>query len=267
MNWLRRKAQVLLETEFAAWSAYRVQIVIQMLSGTLSVVMLLVWMNQASTSPGGQIQGYTAAHFAAYFLASWLVNELLSSWVGGEMEYTIRSGRLSSLLLRPVDPMWVYYAQMVSERLVRLLPTLLLFGAGVWLTGATFTRDWRVYPAVLGLLVLGFNVWFLWEYLFGLLAFWTESSDDLAQLGWLLYITLGGLIAPLTLLPTWVQGVAHWTPFPYLLGLPAELLAGKAVLAQAGEGIVILAGWLLVFWGLRTLMWHFGLKRYGAVGA
>lgn len=267
MKWLTRKALVLFETEFAGWSAYRVQIVLQMLSGTLSVVMMLVWMTQAQNSPAGQVQGFTPAHFAAYFLASWLLNELLSSWVGGEMDYQIRSGRLSALLLRPIDPMWAYYAQMLSERLVRLPPTLLLFCLGVWLTRASFTPNWRIYPLVLCFFVLAFQVRFLWEYLFGLLAFWTESSDDLAQLGWLLQVTLGGLIAPLTLFPTWVQSVAAWTPFPYMLNLPAELLIGKAEVSQALPGLLILSGWLLALWLVRGVMWRRGLQHYTAVGA
>ena len=81
------------------------------------------------------------------------------------------------------------------------------------------------------------------------------------------WAALGGMFAPLAFYPGWVQAVAAWTPFPYMLGLPAQLLAGKATLAQAGQGALMLLGWLAVLWAVRLTVWRVGLRRYGAVGA
>ena len=75
------------------------------------------------------------------------------------------------------------------------------------------------------------------------------------------------MFAPLSLYPEWVQGVARWTPFPYMLGLPARLLAGQATLSEAAQGALVLGAWLVAFWLLRLGVWRAGLKRYGAVGA
>jgi len=52
-----------------------------------------------------------------------------------------------------------------------------------------------------------------------------------------------------------------------MLGLPAQLLAGKATLEQAAQGAVMLTVWLVVFWFVRLGVWRVGLKKYGAVGA
>lgn len=267
MNAAWRKARVLFSTQFALMAEYRAEVVIWMLSGTLSLVMMLVWMAQAAAAPGGQVSGYSPREFATYFLSTWLVSQLIVVWVAYELDFDIRQGTLSPRLLRPMDPLWSHFMGHLSERVVRLLPMLILVTAFTALSGAQFTRDWRMYPAVAGLAALGFAVRFLWEYTIGLLAFWTESNTSFQELVWLVYAALGGMFAPLSFYPTWVQDVARWTPFPYMLGLPAQLLAGKATLAQAGTGALILTGWLAFFWTLRLLVWRAGLRRYGAVGA
>lgn len=264
-NW--NKTKVLFSTQFALATEYRAETIIWMLSGTLSLVMMLVWMAQAAATPSGQMNDYTPAAFASYFLASWMVVQLQVVWVAWELDFEIRHGALSPKLLRPLDPMWQHLAGHVAERLVRFLPMLSLVVLFAWLSGAAFTAQWWAYPVGLALVLLGFSARFLWEYTIGLLAFWTDSSTSFQELVWLLYAALGGLFAPLAFYPEWVQGIARWTPFPYMLGLPAQLLAGKATLEQAAQGAVVLTVWLVVLWFVRLAVWRVGLKKYGAVGA
>ena len=145
-----------------------------------------------------------------------------------------------------------------------MLVLLLVFAA---LTGAHFTERLWAYPAVLTLALLGLCVRFLWEYTLGLLAFWTESSSSFSEVMWLFYAAFGGMFAPLSFYPQAVQDVARWTPFPYMLGLPAALLAGKASAAEALHGAGVLLGWLAALWLLRRWVWARGLAKYGAVGA
>ena len=83
----------------------------------------------------------------------------------------------------------------------------------------------------------------------------------------MLYAALGGLLAPLSLYPLAVQKVAAFTPFPYMLGLPCDLLTGKADLPDALRGFAILLAWTLGFGLLRAWMWKRGVRKYGAVGA
>ena len=262
-----RKARVLWAVSLASTLEYRAETLIWMLSGTLNLVMMLVWMTQAQGAPGGQINGYTPQAFAGYFLATWLVSQLLVVWVGWELDYKIRQGTLSPELLRPLDPLWRELASHLTDKAFRLpimLVLLLIFAA---LTGAQFTSQWWAYPAVLGLALLGLCVRFLWEYTLGLLAFWTESSSSFGEVLWLFYAAFGGMFAPLSFYPGWLQTLAAWTPFPYMLGLPAALLAGKASGAEALRGAGVLLGWLAVMWLVRRWVWGRGLAKYGAVGA
>lgn len=262
-----RKLRVLMATQIAHMTAYRAEIVIWMLSGTLSLIMMLIWMAQARQAQGGEIGGYDAQAFASYFLATWLTGQLLVVWVAWELDMEIRLGQLSPKLLRPLDPFWQHYAAHIAERFVRVPLMLVVLALFALLAGARFSSDPRVYLAYLGLTVLGFSMRFLAEYCSGLIAFWTDSATSFSELFWLVYAALGGLFAPMAFYPQWVQDIARFTPFPYMLGLPASLLAGKATLAQAGQGALVLGAWLAGLFVLRLVLWRTGLRKYGAVGA
>ena len=261
------KARVLLANGFASMTAYRAEIFIWMLSGTLSLIMMLLWMAQAAHAPGRQVGGYSASGFATYFLSTWLTGQLLVVWVAWELDFEIRQGQLSAQLLRPLDPIWRHSLGHVAERIVRLPFMLVLLVLFAFLTHASFSRSPLDYLLFVVTALMGFTLRFLWEYCTGLLAFWMDSSTSFSELNWLLYAALGGLFAPLSFYPQAVQHVARFTPFPYMLGLPAELLAGKATLERAAFGLLILTLWTLAFAALRLWMWRAGLRRYGAVGA
>ncbi len=261
------KFRVLFVTQFATHLEYRAESVIWMLSSTISLTMMLVWMAQAAATKTGTISGYNGTDFATYFLGTWFISQLIVVWVVWELDIEIRQGTLSPKLLRPLDPMWIHYVAHVSERLIRVVPMIGILAVFVWLSGASFTHDWRAYVAALSLAFLGFSARFLWEYIIGLMAFWLDSSTSFQQVVWLSYAALGGMFAPLSFYPQWVQDIAVWTPFPYMLGLPAQLLAGKASLAGAEHGALILSGWVILLWFVRLATWKAGLKKYGAVGA
>ncbi|WP_241191208.1 ABC transporter permease [Deinococcus psychrotolerans] len=262
-----RKFKVLMAVQFAHMTVYRAEIVIWMLSGTLSLIMGLIWMQQASSSPKGEIGGYTAQDFASYFIATWGTAQILVVWVAWELSFDVRQGTLSPKLLRPIDPFWMHYVGHWAERIVRLPLMFVLLVIFALLTGAHYTTDVSHWLAYLMLVPLAFTLRFLLEYSIGLLAFWFEAAENFQELIWVLYAALGGLLAPISLYPAAVQTIAYATPFPYMLSLPCNLLTGKADLGDALRGWLILLGWTLTFAALRAVLWRRGVRKYGAVGA
>ncbi|AWN24575.1 ABC transporter permease [Deinococcus irradiatisoli] len=248
-------------------TVYRAEIVIWMLSGTLSLIMGLIWMQQAASAPGGEIGGYTARDFASYFIATWGTAQILVVWVAWELSFDVRQGTLSPKLLRPIDPFWMHYIGHWAERVVRLPIMFALLVVFARLSGAHYTAEAWPWLAYLLLVPLAFTLRFLLEYSIGLLAFWFEAAENFQELIWVLYAALGGLLAPLSLYPAAVQRFAAFTPFPYMLGLPCDLLTGKAGLGDALRGFAILLAWTLAFGLLRSWMWRRGVRKYGAVGA
>lgn len=265
---LLRKLRAIFAAQVAHMTAYRAEIMIWMLAGTLSFIMMAIWIAQARSAPGGQIGGYDAGGFASYFLGTWITGQFLVVWVVWELDYQVRLGHLSPKLLRPLDPIWEHVGNHLAEKVVRLPFIALIALVILWLVpGARFTTDPLVYLAFAGLMLLAFAVRFLIEYCLGLLCFWMESTTSLNNLSFLVYAGLGGIFAPLSLYPPALQSVARLTPYPYIVNLPARMLAGSATWSEIASGVLVLLAWCAALLALRLVLWRGGLKRYGAVGA
>src|SRR5262245_17199334 len=113
------KARALLVLWFSHMSAYRAEIVIWILTGSLPLIMLAIWIGKAQAA-GGAVGGFSPQDFAAYFLSAWFSQQMIVAWVAWEIDFQIRQGTLSSKLLRPLDVFWEHIAAHLAERLVRL---------------------------------------------------------------------------------------------------------------------------------------------------
>lgn len=261
------KTRVLLEVWFAYMSAYRAEIVIWILSGSLPLIMMAVWIGKANTE-NGTVNGFTPSDFATYFLAAWLTQQLAVAWVSWELDYQIRLGELSAKLLRPFDVMWEHVTQHITERLVRLPFIIIVLGVGIWLV-----PDTQLTPGILYVLVytcsvvMAFMIRFLIAYCIGLLTFWFDQATALDELYFVVAAFLTGSFAPLEFYPPIVRAFIEWTPFPYIIYYPIQILIGSVSSADILRILIVQVWWISLFALLRLFLWKHGLRRYGAFGA
>ncbi len=260
-TWLR-KALTLLLIYYAYMVEYRAELILWVLSGSLPIILMGVWIKAAQ---GGQF-GLTSVDFARYFLTVFIVRQITVAWVIYEFEREVIEGKLSPRLLQPLDPVWHHVASHLAERVARIpfaLLLILLFFAlypqAVWLP--SFGQILLFTVAV----ILAFILRFIIQYTFAMFAFWTERATSLENLWLLFYLFLSGLIAPLDVFPEPIRTVVLFTPFPYLIDFPASLLVGLPV--DIWRGFLSIIGWILVFLGVNRLLWRAGLKRYSGMGA
>jgi len=255
------------KTTFATMLQYRASLFIWMISSVLEPLIYLIVWSTVSNGRGGSVGNYTAGDFAAYYITFMLVNQITYTWIMYEYEYRVRQGLLSFALLKPVHPIHSDISDNLSAKVITL-PILLLIALGLALIfhpTATF-KLWAVLEFIPALL-LAFLVGFLTEWTLALAAFWTTRVSAINQLYFVLLLFLSGQIAPLSLLPHWLQIVANLLPFRYMLGFPVELVLGKLTPLQGLEGLAGQLAWLLLSLGLIRLVWRAAVKAYSAVGS
>ncbi len=262
-----KKARTLFAVWFAHMSVYRAEIVIWMLTGTIPLIMMAVWIGKARAE-GGAVGDFTPERFAAYFLSAWIAGQLIVAWVSWEIDFQIRQGLLSPKLLRPLDPLWEHLAQHITERLVRLPFMIIVVSAGLLLVpGTRLTPDiWHALAFVPSIL-LAFLIRFLIAYCIGLIAFWWDQAVALDELYFTIAAFLTGSFAPLDLYPAWARAIIEWLPFPYIIYYPVQILNGTIAWPDIWRVIGVQLVWVGVFALLRLVLWRRGLQRYGAVGA
>lgn len=258
----RRIAAVLLSSQYAYMLEYRAEIVLWALSGVLPFIMLGLW---SAVDAGGGL-GMSSLQLARYFLSAFVVRQFTIVWVMYTFEEDNLSGRLSPYLLQPLPLVWRYVAAHLSEQATRLPFVAMLVGLFFLLYPAAF---W--WPSLASLLLTllatlaAFALRFLMQFTLTMVCFWSEKASALERLLYLPYLYLSGLVAPLALYPEGVRNVAFWTPFPYMVDVPARILAGETV--PVLQSFAAMAAWATLLLPINLLLWRRGLRHYSAMGA
>ncbi len=257
-----RKISTLISVYYAYMLEYRAEIVLWMLSGVLPSNRMAVWI----TASYQHNYGLSPVEFARYYLAVFLTHQMIAVWVIWEFEEDVLYGHLSHYLLQPMDPIWRYVSTHVAERFSRfpfllllILIFFLIYPDALWIPS--------IGDVILFLLTANFAfvLRFLIQYSIAMLAFYVERVVAFEDLHFLVFLFLSGYVAPLELFPDTVREIVLWTPFPYMISFPVNLLLGKEV--DLVRGLLIMGGWLVIILAVNRLLWRMGLARYSAMGA
>jgi ABC-2 type transport system permease protein len=243
---------------------YRGRMVLWVVSGFFPLLLMAVWLTVVAES--GPPAGWTASDFLAYYVAAAVLWHLSGQHVVWEWDQDMRSGDLSTRLLRPVHPFHQYAAGDLGHRVVMLGLLLPLFVLAVLLVPGL---GYDVGPVDLLLVAAAVLVAYLLSLLMAstvaLLGFWSTQTTNIWMLWWGLGSFASGWVAPLELLPPWLREVAVVLPFRSTLGFPAELMSGRLDGAQTVVGFVVGLAWAAAFALAYVLLWRRGVRRYQAV--
>ena len=260
-----RAFPTMLSTGIAETVAYRAEFVIWILTSVMPLIMLALWDTVAR---GGPISGFDRIDFARYYTVTLVTRQLTACWVVWTLNHEIRTGALSPLLLRPMNPIVLHSARNLAAIPLRLLVLVPVVGALVWWRpdmGLSF-EPWRVVCFVWAAGVAWCTA-FLFQATLGCLAFWFDQSLGIFNVWYFLWSLLGGYMFPLSLLPGVLQDATRWLPFRSMLGLPVEIGAGLLDLRATLPALAIQLGWCAISWLACTATWRLGIRRYGAFGA
>ena len=243
--------------EVLEWSGtwwFLLTLVVQALLGPL--IGLFVWSAVYPADP----------YVVTYYVALLLVTVMTESFEQFTFSEKIYDGTISHDLLRPQP---VVINTIGTNIAIRLWLTVMGVPV-VLLTGFTFgvSLRWAAVLAALPIFVLGAALTFLWTFLLSLTAFWTERVHSIVGFGSSLNYLLGGTVAPLAFLPEPWRGIGQVLPFYGMLGLSADVAAGRVHgLAELLTGMAYQSAWIALLTTAAVLLWRAGIRRYTVVGA
>jgi ABC-2 type transport system permease protein len=246
---------------------YRANMAVWSVASLLQIVVYMSVWRAVAQAGGGSTSGYSAGDFAGYFLVLTIVRELTMTWMPYEFAGYVRSGSLAPLLLRPLHPIIYVGSGMIAFRMqsmAMVIPTAALLFVAFDATVHTTT------VAVLAALVvvpLASLTRFLSDSLLAITSMWLVRIDGIRGIYYLLLLLLGGQFAPLAVLPHALQVAAKALPFYWTLGYPTELLVGRAPVADAWIGALVLAAWSSVLFAVMQVVWRRGTRAFEAVGS
>ncbi len=229
------------------------------------VIYLVVWSTVVE-SQGGEVGGFTAPDFAAYYIVWTLVRNMNIVLTPFAWEWRIQRGQLATDLLRPIHPIHhdlAYFAGWKFVVIVMWLPIAivltLLFRPTL---DPTVGQVLLFVPALWG----GFLVRFFALWALGMVTFWTTRVQAIFQLYFTAELLLSGWLVPLSLMPEWVQDIAAWLPFKWAFQFPIETLIGRLSTDQIVAGLGMQVLWTVVGIGVVAMVWRVGVRRFASVG-
>jgi ABC-2 type transport system permease protein len=215
---------------------------------------LLVWSAALPDSPG----------VTGYYVMLLAVQLMTVSYEQHTLANSIYDGSFADRLVRPQPPLLEVLATNLAVRF-----WFGIFGLPVLVLAATTTGALprpAAFAAALPSLLLAMALRFAFTCALALTAFWTQRAHGAVTLGETLIFLLGGVAAPLALLPGPVGELGRALPFWSMLGAPAEIASGAVSSDSLPRVLGGQTAWLAVLLAALALMWRRGVRRFTAVG-
>jgi ABC-2 type transport system permease protein len=206
--------------------------------------------------------GYDARQLATFVWVGQGVLGIVLLWGWTEVAERIRTGDITTDLLRPVDPLWAFLAGDLGRAGHAALTRLLVPVA----VGALFfplylpTRP-ATGPLFLLSVVLGTVVSYLVRYLVNLTAFWLLDVRGVVAAWMIAGNTFTGLTVPIPFFPDWAQALLWATPFPALFQAPLDVLVERGPATHQALLVAGQAGWVLVLVGVARVVQRRAVRK------
>ena len=265
---MTKKYLALLRVSWAIMVEYRAEIFFWMLTSLLMIIMMLVWMSISKDGVNGTVNGFSRADFVTYYMVGMVVRQLTAVWASWEMDFAIREGTLSPKLLRPMHPIHNDIAANWGEKVIRMVIVLPIV-ITVLLTTPGVRLDLSPLTLILFILSIGgaWVIMFFLDYLTGLMAFWTTQVTSFILIMEAFRVVFAGILAPIQMLPLWLQGLVEFLPYRYVLSFSVEIVTGRV------QGERLIFGFAMqLFWAIFMVLavrwvWARAMRSYSAVGA
>jgi len=245
---------------------YRLRALIWTLNDAVSIFVLpLVWL--AAFGDKETLGGFTRPEIVTYYVILGLIFIVATPHPEEHMNKEIKDGKVSFWLIRPFSWFKNYLAGDAIYRHVQVF-TLAPIGIIVLI----FFREYFIFTNVVALMltiaasIIAFLAFFQLSFCIGCAAFWLDDAYGVHNVYWFFIIVFGGAIAPLEFMPQIMQKIANFLPFKYFHYFPVKLYLGHLSSFEIAQGFLILGFWLVAAFCIYKTVWHFGTRRYSAVG-
>ncbi len=240
--------------------AYPIGTLIDVLTSLLSIATVYyLWRTIFVAQP--QIAGLDWREMQAYVLLSNAIFALLGATSMREMMNAIRTGAITTDLLRPYSYIVGQFSQVVGRMLTQgIVSSAVTILVGCVLVRMALPPSPRVAGLFLLSIMLSFLISFLLNFLLAILCFWTKDSEGLlwAQ-GIISFIFSGGMV-PLSFLPNWVQIIAFALPFQGMIYTPLQIYRGALFGWDLWAALGLQGVWIGILMVLVQFLWRRGLR-------
>lgn len=239
---------------------WRMRLILQ----TLTLYFLWVSLIPSGTT----LFGYNQSSMLTYILGTSLVSSFVLSSRSHAVGDEINSGNLSNFLLKPINYFLYWFARDVGDKAMNIIFSIIeltvLFAI---LKPPLFIQTESMFLLLtLIAIALALIMYFLFNFLLGLIGFWSPEVWAPRFIFIILLNFFAGGLFPLDILPKFIFSIFQLLPFTYLLYFPIKIYLGQLTMIEIFTGIMISLSWTILLYIVVRYMWRKGLLAYTAQG-
>lgn len=232
------------------------------------MAMLFLWKSIFDHAGTEVVFGYTFSQVVLYTIVARIVSFIILPDIAGTLSGQIKSGGLSSMLVRPINFFSYHLAtswgnKAFSMIVILILTAILLAMLSLSLGFALSLIHILLFPLCLA---MSFVINYFFYCVLGMLSFWVLQIDGIYGAVFIVVNVLSGGYFPLSVFGPAFNRIAAFLPFPYMLQFPVNALSGVYDVSYVLQGLGVQLLWAGIFALISFVLWKLGLRKYDAVG-
>lgn len=251
--------------------SYKIGFLMRIVGGLLQVlIMYYLWMAIFNSSPNGQIKGFTSSEMVVYIIISYITAQVININIEGTIAYEIRDGSVAVNLIRPISYKKRVFAESLGEVLLRSLTTLLPLWIGFLVYRFVTIKELppNIGTVLLFLisLFLGYMIMFLFNFIFGLSAFFVTYIWGFMVCKGVILRFFSGELIPIVFFPSAVQKALQYLPFSAINYTPVMIYMEKFTMNELISALCVQVAWVAILYVLMNVLWQSAIKRLTVLG-
>lgn len=225
------------------------------------LIQCIFWSALFNNSNSKNIGGYNYSQIILYSIISRLLSELIATGFEYKINYDIKSGNLSTFIIKPIDYLLYqkcfFYGEKTAQILISFCSLIII--------------KLLFYPCMfnIALIIPIFLALILNSVLFSLvsmLGFLFEEVSYVILIIKMIFDIFSGLIFPISMFPKCISIVLKFLPFQYTVYSVTNLLINKFTFLELFKIIFLQISWIIFIGIICKYLWKLGVKRYVSVG-
>ena len=235
-----------------------------------SFISYYLWMAIYGSSEKAVIGGLTQNEMVVYVFMVYVTASIVTASISTIVSDDVVKGTVAMNLIKPIDYRLSLIAMASGNMIYRfLVPSVFIWiGLEIYKIKVLGLAPVTVAGILLYLLscVMSFLIYVLFDFCFGMLAFFTTYIFGMRMAKEALLSFLTGQLIPISFFPAAMQRVFEFLPFSSMVYTPVMIYLGK----YTGETLAFMmlrqAAWVVLLYVLGSLIWRQVTKRLIVLG-
>ncbi len=256
-----------LKRQMAYKGAFYLFILVSLFSSFISYYL---WKAIYTSSDQATLGGLTQEEMVVYVFMVYVTSSIVMSSISKYVSEDVVKGTVAMNLIKPIDYRMSLIAMAAGNMIYRfLVPSVAIWiGLEIYKVTALGLRPVTAAEVLLYLLssIMSFLIYVLFDFCFGMVAFFTTYIFGMMLAEEALLGFLTGQLIPISFFPSAVQRVFDFLPFSSMVYTPIMIYLGKYTGKTAGFMLFRQATWVVILYVAGGLIWKRVTKRLVVLG-